>query len=191
MPSGSSRSGAQGPSVYVYRFDWDEEPTAMGTDLSMLLGAAHGFEIPFVFGHFDLGRASTTLFTSDNEPGRLELSRQMMSYWAQFAHTGSPNRGRNGDLPEWTPWNNVAGEPKFMVLDSPAGGGLKLSSEAVTRASVIAAIDADFRLPAQRDKCGIYRALALWGRGFTRTDYPTAGTMGCAEYPLDAYPWNQ
>src|SRR5262249_46158037 len=38
---------AQGPTVYTYRFDWDEEPSKLGTDLSVLLGAAHAMEIPF------------------------------------------------------------------------------------------------------------------------------------------------
>ena len=36
-----------------YRFDWDEEPTVMFYDLSIALGAAHGLEIAFVFGHDD------------------------------------------------------------------------------------------------------------------------------------------
>src|SRR5262249_6412711 len=45
-------SRSQREPVFVYRFDWDEEPTLLGTDLSQMLGAAHAFEIPFVFGHF-------------------------------------------------------------------------------------------------------------------------------------------
>src|SRR4030095_10292400 len=76
------QSGAK--DVYVYRFDWDEEPTFLGTDLSRMLGAAHGLEGPLVFGHFDLGREASRLFTAGNEPGRRELSDAMMSYWAQF-----------------------------------------------------------------------------------------------------------
>ncbi|MFP6655734.1 MAG: carboxylesterase family protein, partial [Myxococcota bacterium] len=36
--------------VFVYRFDWDELPHFMGENLAVLFGAAHGFEIPFVFG---------------------------------------------------------------------------------------------------------------------------------------------
>ena len=47
------------PDVFVYRFDWDEEPKLLGADLQPMLGAAHGFEIPFVFGHLDLGRRAT------------------------------------------------------------------------------------------------------------------------------------
>ena len=51
--------------VYAYRFDWDEEPSQYGFDLSIALGAAHALEIPFVFGDFklSLGKAVQTPFT--------------------------------------------------------------------------------------------------------------------------------
>jgi para-nitrobenzyl esterase len=179
---------AQGPSVYAYRFDWDEEPTVLGADLSVMAGAAHAFEIPFVFGHFDLGRAGNMIFTEENEAGRTALSAQMMSYWAGFAYAGAPGRGRKGDLPEWTAWDDsTPASPKFMVLDTPAGGGLRMSNESVTAAAVLRAVDNDSRLPTQRDKCTIYRALARQSRGFTEKQYASV----CAQYPLDAYPWSE
>ena len=182
--------GAQGPSVFVYRFDWDEEPRLLGTDLSVLLGAAHAFEIPFVFGHFDLGRQVNMIFTTANEPGRKALSAQMMSYWAEFAYSGAPGRGRDQQLPEWTPWDSsTAAAPKFMIFDTPDGGGARMSADALSATGILAAVDDDPRLPTQRDKCMIYRALAQWSRGFTKKDYPTAGRQGCKEYPFDAYPW--
>ena len=118
------------------------------------------------------------------------LSAQMMSYWAEFAYAGAPGRGRDQRLPEWTPWDSSApAAPKFMVFDTPAGGGVRMSADAITTATVLAAVDDDPRLPAQRDKCTIYYALAHWSRGFSKKDYPTAGCQGCKEYPSDAYPW--
>ena len=188
-PAAAMRA-TQGPSVYVYRFDWDKEPTVLGADLSVMLGAAHGFEIPFVFGHFDLGREGNQIFTKENEPDRSTLSAQMMSYWAQFAYAGAPGRGRSGELPEWTAWDNGPSNPKFIVFDTRASGSLHMSSDAVTQASVLAAVDNDPRLPTQRDKCRIFHALAAWSRGFTEKDYPTAGRNGCAEYPFDKFPWD-
>jgi len=180
----------QGPSVFVYRFDWKEEPTLMGADLSMMLGAAHGFEIPFVFGHFDLGRAGNMIFTSANEPGRKALAAQMMSYWAAFAYDGAPGRGRDGRLAEWSAWDSATPDsPKFIVFDTAAGGGVHMSAAAATQAALLAAVDVDPRLPTQRDKCLIYRELAQWGRGFTKTEYPRAGAAGCAAFPFDTYPW--
>ena len=46
-------SKSQPGQVFAYRFDWDEEPSVMGYDLSTALGAAHGLEIAFVFGEFE------------------------------------------------------------------------------------------------------------------------------------------
>jgi para-nitrobenzyl esterase len=181
---------SQAEPVFVYRFDWDEEPTLLGTDLSMMLGAAHAFEIPFVFGHFDLGGDGSVVFTSSNAPGRQALSAQMMSYWAQFARAGDPGGGGHGALPAWLPWD---GWPRFMVFDTPAGGGPHLSSDGVTRTTLLAAVDADPRLPTQRDKCRIFRSLARsparWSRGLMREEYPTAGARGCREYPFDGASW--
>ena len=45
-------TAAGNPHVYTYRFDWDEEPSQAGFDLSVALGAAHAIEIPFTFGDF-------------------------------------------------------------------------------------------------------------------------------------------
>ena len=132
---------AGGPPVFVYRFDWDEEPTIMGADLAAMLGAAHGFEIPFVFGHFNLGREGNVIWTAQNEAGRRMLSTQMMAYWAEFAYRGAPGRGRTGLLPEWSAWNERSAQaPTYLVLDTPAGGGVRMVSGALTRAGVLAAI---------------------------------------------------
>ena len=80
--------------MYAYRFDWDEEPTLLGADSRCMLGAAHGFEIPFVFGHWDLGREGNLMFTEENEPGREELSARDEVVLGQLAYTGAPGRGR-------------------------------------------------------------------------------------------------
>src|SRR5436305_1699803 len=78
------------PPGFVYRFDWREEPTVLGGDIGKMLGAAHAFEVPFVFGHFDLGPDGRARWTAANEPGRRALSQAIMSYWAAFARGGVP-----------------------------------------------------------------------------------------------------
>jgi len=148
--------------VWSYRFDWDEEPSVLGADLSVMLGAAHGFEIPFVFGHFDLGEAGNIIFNEDNLEGRDELSRAMMSYWAQFAATGDPGRGRDGSLPEWSAWNSADDAVKFMVLDTTGGGGLRMAFGSVTQASVLAAAERDAALSAREDRCAILGQIVRW-----------------------------
>ena len=178
------------PSVFVYRFDWAEEPSPLGLELASFLGAAHGFEIPFVFGHWDLGPQGNVIYDEANRAGREALSDQMMSYWANFAWTGDPGRGRLRNLPAWRAWDGRPDAHKTLILDTEAGGGVRMGSEAVTIESVLASVDADPRLKTQRDRCFVYRELARWSRGFGEQQYASAGREGCAKYPFDAFPWN-
>jgi len=165
------------PDVFVYRFDWRDEPTVLGADLGKMLGAAHAFEIPFVFGHFDLGREGNVIYTSANEPGRLALSKAMMSYWAAFARQGAPGRGAHDDLPAWERWN----DGRYLVLDSEHGGGIRMAAGVETRAGVLADLDKDARLPTAAERCRTLKALADWGRAITRADY--AARAECAPFP--------
>ncbi|HJQ84786.1 MAG TPA: carboxylesterase family protein [Candidatus Binatia bacterium] len=182
----AARLRGGGARAWVYRFDWDEEPTLLGVDLGRLLGASHGFEIPFVFGHFDLGREASRLWTEENEAGRTALSAAMMSYWAAFAAAGDPGSGRRGELPRWEAWAGEDGRPTFLVLDTPAGGGIRMAPGALTKAAVVAEIDRDPRLPTQREKCRELAALATFSGHFTKEEYPSAGARGCRDYPLEA-----
>ncbi|CAH1790154.1 unnamed protein product [Owenia fusiformis] len=82
------KTAALYPNVYMYHFNhrpgWSSN--------SDWVTATHGDEIPFVFGApFSASGGSYT------EQGRA-LSRQMMSYWANFAKTGNPN---GAGLPTW------------------------------------------------------------------------------------------
>jgi para-nitrobenzyl esterase len=175
------------PRVFVYRFDWDEEPSVLGLDLGRFLGAAHGFEIPFVFGHFDLGRAGNAVWSEANRAGREALAERMMSYWAQFAHAGEPGRGRRGELPLWTAWDGRAAKHNYAILDTDAGGGVRMGSEPVTVESVLASVSSDPRLAAPRARCWALHELAAWSRGFTRAGYDARPE--CADFPFDEFPW--
>jgi len=189
-PARDLTAAGRGP-VFVYRFDWDEEPNMFGVaDLAQLVGAAHGFEIPFVFGHWQLGPMTKRLFVAENAPGRERLGAEMASYWAEFARAGAPGRGRRGELPEWTAWSDAApGSPRTLLLDTPAGGGVRMVPDSVTEEEVIAAVDADPRLATQRDRCAVYWRIARFGRDFDAERYAAAGSRGCAEFPIAAYPW--
>ncbi len=174
--------------VYVYRFDWDEEPTSWGTDLSKMLGAAHGVEIPFVFGHFHMGRLGRFLYSPDTTESREKLSNAMMSYWTEFAAQGSPGRGRKADLPEWTAGDDSSpARPEFMVLATQHGGGLRMSADDENRRKVIEGVDADPRLATQRDKCRLSRELVRWERIMTKEEYVHAGKSGCADFSFDQF----
>ena len=148
--------------VFVYRFDWDEAPRIGRADLSRIVGAAHALEIPFVFGHWDLGALSRYLFDDDNRAGREALSDAMMSYWANFAHAGAPGSGRGGDLPPWPAIGPEGGA--FLVFDTEAGGGIR-ASEGWPDWPALIGETADW---SEADRC----ALAEWS---TWLDWPPEG----------------
>ena len=177
------------PDVFVYRFDFDEWPSLLGFDAATFLGAAHGFEIPFVFGHWDLGRRSRFLFRPENRAARETLSDAMRSYWAQFAASGRPDRGLHEGLPAWTAWDGGEGKPKALVFDTEADGGIRMTADSVTIESVLAAVEEDPRLETPRDRCWVYREIAARSRGFGPAEYPNAGRDGCVEFPFDEFPW--
>ena len=120
--------------VFAYRFDWDELPRFLGVDFADLLGAAHGFEIPFVFGNFTLGDPilDRILFVDETRETREALSDRMRNYWARFARRGRPGRGGSAELPEWEPWaasDDSKGRSTFLVFDSESDGGIRLVRE--------------------------------------------------------------
>ena len=78
---------AQQAEVWYYRFDWDEEPAPWND----IYGAAHAFDLPFVFGNFGPSLFSNVANSTANRPGRLELSDAMMKSLGAFAERGDPN----------------------------------------------------------------------------------------------------
>jgi para-nitrobenzyl esterase len=169
---------AQGPSVYAYRFDWDEEPSLLWSDFSQLLGAAHGIEIPFVFASFEtsfFGR----VFTEKNRPGRESLAEAVTSYWTQFAYTGDPGRGRDGSLTPWKAWDPAPGGPKFVILDTPEGGGVRMHDKALTRDTLLAQFGSDSRMDDSL-RCELF-AEYVKHHTFASTDREASG---CSEEGL-------
>lgn len=73
--------------VWYYRFDWDEEPAPFND----IYGAAHAFDLAFVFGNFGPSLFANIANSTANQPGRLALSHAMMKSVAAFAHRGDPN----------------------------------------------------------------------------------------------------
>jgi para-nitrobenzyl esterase len=168
--------------VFAYRFDWDEEPRVLWADLGALIGAAHGLEIPFVFGHWELGRTGRVLFDESNRAGREALSAMMMSYWAEFAHSGDPGRGRDGTLPHWAPWQD--GGETYAVLDTPAGGGVRMATGSESLEGIAETILADASFDSERERCSALASLTTWtSERFGAAQYRAAGGGRCAGLP--------
>ncbi|MCY3884478.1 MAG: carboxylesterase family protein [Gammaproteobacteria bacterium] len=157
--------------VFAYRFDWDEEPTIMFYDLSIALGAAHGLEIAFVFGHEDFV-ANSNIYPKDTN--QETLSDQMMSYWANFAYTGDPGKGRNSQLPAWLNWKNSG--KTSLVLDTPSDRGIRMIDQIITWESIREELIVDQGFNQSATKCDLYLEI-LNPLGLVRPE--DLNVMGC------------
>jgi len=170
-----------GGDVYGYRFDWDEQPSSMGTDISTMLGAAHGIEIPFVMGVPALGPLMSLLFGESGDLANDPLSAAMGSYWAEFATTGDPSRGRSGSLPLWSPWDSSTEDsPRFLVLDTPRDGGIRMSADYRTPARIAQRVLADSRFEDDAERCEALVELVEMFPDYTEEDRLA---LGCAPLP--------
>jgi len=91
--------------LYLYRFDYHN------IKLGDFLGAAHSFEMSFVFDALDRNPGKAVL-KEENMQEMAALSRIMQGYWVNFAKTGNPNCP---GLPAWPKFS--LDSQKFMVLD--------------------------------------------------------------------------
>jgi len=92
--------------LWCCQFCWDQEPAPWNT----VYGAAHLFDMPFVFGNFGPSVFSNAICSSANQGGRLALSAAMMGAVGAFARNGDPNDPALGI--NWPVW------PKTLVLDA-------------------------------------------------------------------------
>jgi para-nitrobenzyl esterase len=83
---------AQKVPLWWYQFNWDKSPAPFND----IFGAAHTFDLPFVFGNFGPSLYSKFANSKANEPGRLQLSDAMMKSLAAFARGGDPNNAALG-----------------------------------------------------------------------------------------------
>ncbi|MGZ3237009.1 MAG: carboxylesterase family protein, partial [Burkholderiaceae bacterium] len=92
--------------IWYYQFNWDKESTPWND----VYGAAHAFDLPFVFGNFGPSLFSNTVGGSANQGGRLALSNAMMNTIAAFAKNGDPNNVALDAT--WLPW------PHKLIFDA-------------------------------------------------------------------------
>ena len=97
---------ARQPEVWYYRFDWDEEPAPWND----IYGAAHAFDLGFVFGNFGPSLFASVANSTVNKAGRLDLSDAMMKSVGAFAKNGNPNNAALGVT--WPAW------PSKLIFDA-------------------------------------------------------------------------
>ncbi len=177
---------ATGQPVFAYRFDWDDYPPNLFADLSVLLGAAHGFEISYVFGDFTGGTPTEITEGRTNLERRKALSLAMMDYWTEFAHTGSPGKGRSGQQVEWSQWSDSGNN--LIILDETSSGGVRMEEIRTRFADIKNALKNDDILTSLEERCRGYANLFLHGYQtddfFNQQEYLE---WGCEAYPASMF----
>ena len=133
-----------------------------------------------MFGNFDL-IDRTMGIDAEAKPARNALSASMMSYWANFAYTGSPGRGRDDHEIEWTGWKNGDVEnERLLIFDSRTDGGIRMSPLRLTREGMRERVLNDASFTDQAAHCRTYRQL-FSDDDFRQTEYATLGKAGCID----------
>jgi len=150
------------PNVWVYRFDWDEQPALPLIQPQVLLGAAHVLEMGFVFRDLDGEFDPFHSYTTANLPGRKEVSDAMAGYWTHFARHGEPGGAADG-RPEWTRWQQDAAQPRLMVFDTSADGGTRMVVHHASKATLKALLADDASMRHNpRERCELYGRMFVW-----------------------------
>ena len=132
-------------------------------DFSLLLGAAHAFEIPFIMGDFDFGDQTSFLYDKKKTQERDRLSSSMMSYWAEFARSGNPSTSNNSNLPKWTSWKSGGLDSfRIMILDTLSSGGPKMDKSYGPISNLVSIFDEDIRSNEVDDKCEFLNIAYSW-----------------------------
>ena len=102
--------------LYAYRYDWDDHRKWPVANFKKLIGAAHATEIPLLTGNNKLvGDYGFLIYPKG--PSKSFLSKNMMSFWTNFAKTGKPGTSSNGK--EWNKYNGLnEANSDFIVLDN-------------------------------------------------------------------------
>ena len=170
----SALTQSQSP-VWAYQFNWDEGGNSWLGDMSQVFGAAHSLEIPFVLGQFE-GLSYPGIFTQSNKVGRDLLSDQMMSYWANFAYSGIPGKGREHIQLNWEPWGE---QQQFIVFDTPNDTGVTMDSGASSYAEIKRRLVADTTIDNIVDRCRLYVQMFYRHSQWDEKQYQR---MGCEAY---------
>ncbi|MCM5678286.1 carboxylesterase family protein [Schlegelella sp. S2-27] len=89
---------SQQADVWYYHFKWAQQPAPWND----IYGAAHAFDLPFLFGNFGPSLFANVVNSAANDPGRRALSASMMRTLGAFMRTGDPNNASLGVT--WAPW---------------------------------------------------------------------------------------
>jgi para-nitrobenzyl esterase len=95
------------PHIYMYSFAWGS-PASEGK-----FGAAHAFDVPFIWDTLGQARSALTTFGTAEPPQTLATT--MHGALANFIKTGSP---QHPSLPEWPAYNPIRRATMRLDIES-------------------------------------------------------------------------
>jgi para-nitrobenzyl esterase len=115
--------------LYAYRYDWDDHRKFFIADFKTLIGAAHATEIPLLTGSYKLvgGYPLSDLIYPPSVSKRY-LSKNMMTFWTNFAKNGYPGSSTNKVV--WDSYISNNEQSNFMILDKKQN--LSMKSEKIS-----------------------------------------------------------
>ena len=142
--------------VYAYRYDWDDHRRYLVANFQNLIGAAHATEIPLITGNNKLvGEYGFLLYPKG--PSKRFTSKNMMSFWTNFAKNGNPGISTNGI--SWKKYNK--NERSFMILDRKKD--LRLKTFNTNFKNLVLELNGDHRLNKLEKCVTLYQMGALIG----------------------------
>lgn len=169
--------------VFAYRFDWAQQKTVMGFDMAQAFGAAHGIEVTFLFGTD--GVDTLPLFAmAEDKPTRQSLEHAMQDYWAEFAHTGNPGKGKSNQLPQWQSWGDK--QTQKLVLDGQPKG-IRMIDHSVSVRDLKQRLKQDDKINSQESRCELYTQLFWYGLTMEFYDEQEYQQWGCEDYPKENF----
>ena len=141
-------SSAGAENLFAYRYDWDDHRRRPIADFKKIIGAAHATEIPLIAGNNKLvGNYGFIIYPKG--PSKRFVSKNMMSFWANFAKTGEPGYSSNN-----IKWKKYLGIENSNILIIDNKKSLQLNNISNTFSSLIKELEVDKRV-SEKEKCVI------------------------------------
>ena len=138
--------------IFAYRYDWDDHRKWPVANFKKLIGAAHATEIPLLTGNNKLvGNYGFIIYPRG--PSKKFTSKNMMSFWGNFAKYGKPGISSNG-----IEWENYLNNKKFLILDKKRN--LKHKTLDSSFNSLLNELDSDKRITS-KEKCVLLYQLGV------------------------------
>lgn len=138
--------------IFAYRYDWDDHRKWPVANFKKLIGAAHATEIPLLTGNNKLvGNYGFIIYPRG--PSKKFTSKNMMSFWGNFAKYGKPGISSNG-----IEWENYLTNKKFLILDKKRN--LKHKTLDSSFNSLLNELDSDKRITS-KEKCVLLYQLGV------------------------------